>query len=296
MPGHIEKDRSWFWKIGSLVAILIIVYLFSDPISVFVKNHKWELLLTYVGLMLFISWVFSNWFQYHIENLRRSWYFLFIIGIAMFLGEKGFEESQWAIFGMLVSMFIFVDLAIFLTPMISKIAGAEFVPKGVQHMERTNKNMKLAIEKTQSKSQVFTTFVSRVLPDQFGTTIWESSVEYRDSLELFMEPYAQECHQRIAVLSIPDLDTFIRELGSSLGIQLNEEQKTTISNGEFLEISKQMNFIPFHKPNLYPVVIVVMTDKDVIHQIDVSNILNIAMIHSWYHATEDKEATVEETR
>lgn len=295
MPGDIEKDRSWLWKIGSLVVILIIVYVFSNPISVFVKNHKWELLLTYVGLMLFISWVFSNWFQYHIENLRRSWYFLFIIGIAMFLGEKGFEESQWAIFGMLVSMFIFVDLAIFLTPMISKIAGAEFVPKGVQHMERTNKNMKLAIEKTQSKSQVFTTFVSRVLPDQFGTTIWESSVEYRDSLELFMEPYAQECHQRIAVLNMPDINTFIRELGSSLGIQLNEEQKTAISNGEFLEISKQVNLIPFYKPNLYPVVIIVMTDKDVIHQIDVSNILNIAMIHSWYQAV-DEEATVEETR
>lgn len=296
MPGDMEKDRSWLWKIGGLIVILIMVYIFSDPISIFVMNHKWALLLTYVGLMLFVSWVFSNWFQYHIENLRRSWYFLFIIGIAMFLGEKGFEESQWAIFGMLVSMFIFVDLAIFLTPMISKIAGAEFVPKGVQHMERTNKNMKLAIEKTQSKSQVFTTFVSRVLPDQFGTTIWESSVEYRDSLELFMEPYAQECHQRIAVLNMPDIDTFIRELGSSLGIQLNEEQKTAISRGEFLEISKQVNLIPFHKPNLYPVVIVVMTDKDVIHQIDVSNILNIAMIHSWYQAIDDEQATVEETR
>lgn len=284
MQEEQQKNTRWILKIILPIVILILGFISASfwfqPSIDFINEHKWQLLLFYVATMIYISWMFYNWFQFHNENLRRSWYFLFIVGVALLLADKGFSDNQWSRFVLLVSMFIFVDLAIFLTPIISKIAGAEFSQKA-QSILKTNKNMEVTIEKINSKSKTFTTFISRMNHELIGTMRWSTIEEYKESLQQCLKPYSDSCHQRIHLYSYFDNDSLKNELGNTSNIQLSIPELEELNQGNYIQKEEKV-MVPFSIFPEYPLVILVEAKTDVVHTIDIANILNIATIHSWY--------------
>ena len=48
-----------------------------------------------LAVILYISWAFKDFFKNHKQNLRRTWYFFFIVGVVLLLNDTGFNVKEW---------------------------------------------------------------------------------------------------------------------------------------------------------------------------------------------------------
>jgi hypothetical protein len=58
--------------------------------------------------------------------------------------------------------------------------------------------------KTKWRSKIYTSILSRVKTEPFGTLDWSDSEDYRTSLENFLAYYGEACMQEITVLLKPN--------------------------------------------------------------------------------------------
>ncbi|MET3699851.1 type II toxin-antitoxin system toxin SpoIISA [Bacillus oleivorans] len=277
------QDDKKLWKLIAPIILILIFFLIKEiwgsEILLFFQENKWMLLFGFITIILYISWLFPFFFIKHKQNLRRTWYCLFILGIVLIINDNGFDETQWQRYALLAGMFIFVDLALFLTPNIKRIAGTEI--ESINEMENINEEMKKAIIQTKSRSKQFTSILDSIATSPFGSQEWNEIEEYRVSLEAFLYSYGEMCRQDITVLRKENDLEFLSELGTSIGIELIEEQFNQLNEECIVQINNYIVLIPLTKL-LHPVVIVIESQKDPVLQIDFDNIVNLSVIHSWY--------------
>ncbi|UQZ77682.1 sporulation protein SpoIISA [Niallia circulans] len=262
-----------------LIIVLFLVKLkWGNLIIDFINTNKWFLLIAFPAVILYISWTFKDFFKNHKQNFRRTWYFLFIVGIVLLLNHQGFNVKDWQRYTLLAGMFIFVDLTLFLTPSIKKIGGAEM--EQINEVENVNEEMKKVIVQTQSRSLQFTDILDRMETSSFQTQEWNEIEGYRHSLEDFLYSYGETCRQVIIVFRKDNDNNFKQEVGTILGVNLNEEQIESINNKTVVHINKQKALIPY-LDKLFPVVISIESEKEHVLDIDIDYIINLSLIHSW---------------
>ncbi|MCQ6282162.1 type II toxin-antitoxin system SpoIISA family toxin [Bacillus sp. EB600] len=262
-----------------LVTVLLIVKMkWGNVILSFTQENKWFILIGFSAIILYISWAFKDFFRRHKQNLRRTWYFFFIIGVVLLINHTGFNVKEWQRYTLLAGMFIFVDLAMFITPSIKKIGGAEM--EQINEVESVNEEMKKVIVQTQNRSLQFTDILDMMQISSFETQEWNEIENYRESLEDFLYSYGETCRQNITVFKKDNDNYFKQEVGTVLGVIITEEQMTTINAKTVVFINKQTALIPYLE-KVFPVVISIESEKEHVLDIDIDNIINLSLIHSW---------------
>ncbi|WP_156178042.1 type II toxin-antitoxin system SpoIISA family toxin [Bacillus sp. SA1-12] len=284
-----ETTKAWYQSDRFKVFIKIVVPIVIVAVLLFVMNqwnkavltfiikHKWLMLIGFTAAILYCSWAFSEFFNKQRQNLRRTWYFLFLIGIVFMLSETGFDAQKWQGYTLLAGMFIFVDLALFLTPSIKKIAGAEM--EQINEMENVNDEMKKVIVQTQNRSWQYTNILDRLDTSLFGTQQWFNIDEYRGSLEDFLSIYGETCRQSITVFKFDDQSFFKQEIGTVMGVDLTDKEIALLEEQKLLHIDRRTILIPYIE-RVFPVVISIFGEKDIL-DIDTDHIVNLSLIHSW---------------
>ncbi|WP_286133872.1 type II toxin-antitoxin system SpoIISA family toxin [Bacillus sp. AFS053548] len=261
-----------------ILLLFLLNMVFGDSIINFFQQNKWFILTVFLAIILYTSWVFKKFFNNQKQNLRRTWYFFFILGAVLLLNQRGFNVNKWQHFTLLAGMFIFVDLALFLTPTIKKIGGTEM--EQINEVENVNDVMKKIIVQTQNRSLQFTEILDMMKISSFETQEWNEIESYRKSLEDFLFTYGEICRHSITVFKKDKDINFKQEIGAVLGINITEEQLTSINEKTVIQINEQIALIPYLE-KIFPVVISIDSQKEPILDIDVDHVINLSLIHSW---------------
>lgn len=261
-----------------IIVLFLVKLIWGDSILSFTQKNKWFILIGFAAVILYISWAFEGFFKKHKQNLRRTWYFLFIIGVVLLLNQTGFNVQEWQRYTLLAGMFIFVDLALFLTPTIKKIGGAEM--EQINDVESINEEMQKVIVQTQNRSLQFTDILDRMQISSFETQEWNEIENYQESLEDFLYSYGETCRQNITVFKKNNDNFFRQEVGTILGVNITDEQMNSINEKVVVHIDKHTVLIPYLE-KIFPVVISIESEKEHVLDIDIDHIINLSMIHSW---------------
>src|SRR6476660_5695740 len=165
-------------------------------------------------------------------------------------------------------MLIFVDLAMFITPSIKKIGGAEM--EQINEVESVNEEMKKVIVQTQNRSLQFTDILDMMKISSFETQEWNEIESYQKSLEDFLYTYGETCRQNITVFKKDNDNYFKKEVGTILGVNLTKEQIESINDKTIVFINEQTVIIPY-LDKVFPVVISVESEKEPVLDIDVDH-------------------------
>jgi hypothetical protein len=300
MEGFQEDTEKWFDDprnkvilkifVPIILAILLLIVkeFWGESLLSFTQENKWFILTGFAAVILYISWAFKDFFTNHKQNLRRTWYFLFIVGIVLLLTQTGFTVKEWQRYTLLAAMFIFVDLALFLTPSIKKIGGAEM--EQINEVESVNDEMKKVIVQTQNRSLQFTYILDMMQIASFKTQEWDEIEVYQESLEDFLFSYGETCRQEITVFKKDNDHFFKQEVGTVLGVNLTEVQMNLLNDNIVVHIDKQTVLIPYFE-KVFPVVISIQSEKEHVLDIDIDHIINLCLIHTWLKKPEDEQPT-----
>ncbi|MEH7097257.1 type II toxin-antitoxin system SpoIISA family toxin [Neobacillus vireti] len=298
MEGIQEDTEKWFENprkkvilkifipIFLAIILLIVKKIWGDSLLSYTQEHKWFILTGFTAVILYISWAFKDFFSNHKQNLRRTWYFLFIVGIVLLLTQTGFNVKEWQRYTLLAAMFIFVDLALFLTPSIKKIGGAEM--EQINEVESVNEEMKKVIVQTQNRSLQFTNILDMMQISSFKTQEWDEIEVYQESLEDFLFSYGETCRQEITVFKKDHDHFFKQEVGTVLGVNLTDEQMNGLNDNIVVYVDKQTVLIPYLE-KVFPVVISIESEKEHVLDIDIDHIINLCLIHTWLKKPEDEQ-------
>jgi uncharacterized membrane protein SirB2 len=261
-----------------VIALMIIKKMWGDIILTFTQENKWFILTGFCAVILYINWAYKEFYKKNQQNLRKTWYFFFIVGVVLLLNETGFDLNEWKRYTLLACMFIFVDLSLFLTPSIKKIGGAEM--EQINEVESINDEMKKVIVQTQNRSLQFTDILDMMQISSFETQEWNEIESYQKSLEDFLYTYGETCRQNITVFKKDNDNHFKKEVGTVLGINLTKEQIHSITDKTIVFINEQTVIIPY-LDKVFPVVISIESEKEPVLDIDIDHVINLSLIHSW---------------
>ncbi|GIO24140.1 type II toxin-antitoxin system SpoIISA family toxin [Oceanobacillus sp. J11TS1] len=276
------------------ISVLLFVYIsvsYGSGIISFFQSNKWTLLICFILVIVLISWLFPSYFKNHKQNLRRTWYFLFIIGIVLIISGIGFDQEHWQKYALLAGMFIFVDLTIFLTPNIKKIGGAEI--EKINEVENINEEMKKTIIQTKNKGKQFTSILNRIDYSLFKSLEWDIE-EYCSSLTEFLSSYGDICNQNIIALNVEEKDEKLWDELGIMGLELSKSNKENLNKNNVVQLDNYTALIPFNDL-VFPVVILIKSNRDSILQIDFDHVINLVLIHSWYKKSDSLTETIEDS-
>ena len=289
-----ESEKGYLNKmfLKTVIPIILVIVLFiikkvwGDFILSFTQENKWFMLTGFCAVILYISWTFKDFYKKNQQNLRKTWYFFFIVGVVLLLNETGFDLNEWKRYTLLACMFIFVDLSLFLTPSIKKIGGAEM--EQINEVESINDEMKKVIVQTQNRSLQFTDILDMMQISSFETQEWNEIESYQKSLEDFLYTYGEICRQNITVLKKDNDNYFKQEVGTVLGVNLTKEQMQSINDKTIVFINEQTVIIPY-LDKVFPVVISIESEKEPVLDIDIDHIINLSLIHSWLEKPQEEQ-------
>lgn len=231
-----------------------------------------------MGIVLF-AWLKEDVFEDNKQKIRKTWYGLFAVSVGAFIVYKnGITNADWKVLLLYVSMFVFVDIAVILTPSISKIWGAE-----LNNVERTSQTLRSNIVMMKKKSEVFTDIIQNISPDLFKSEVWDTNDDYLDSLAEFLNAYEIYNDFTIAVYSYEnnDITNTHQKIGAQFGIELDESQKESLKNQKSISINDQVAIISVNI--IISTVIVIKTNKKVLlNEMDYMNVYNLSVIHSYF--------------
>ncbi|MFD1736184.1 type II toxin-antitoxin system SpoIISA family toxin [Bacillus salitolerans] len=263
--------------IGFILSILFVRTGWGTSTLSFIQDNKYLMLLLITTLIVYLSWTEPVFFREYKQNLRRSWYFFFFVGMIILINETGFDTANWQRYLYLAGMFIFVDLALFLTPLIKKFGGAEV--ENVQDIDNVNTAIRKQIKLEYGKAEVFKDLLSRLPRERFLRKDWDNVSDYCIDLEESLSHYGEACMLEILVFPESEVKT-PTQFKTVLGVDVDEEMEKKIVNGDIVQVNNQLILIPFTQ-ELYPVIIAVTSPRQPITNIDVSNIISLSVINSW---------------
>ncbi|PEP60064.1 MULTISPECIES: type II toxin-antitoxin system SpoIISA family toxin [Bacillus] len=225
--------------------------------------------------LIFFYWKNEELYEEKKQLIRKTWYGVFITSVTMYLMMKGIDLTLWKNILMFVAMVVFVDIAFILTPNISEIWGAKFSDIG-----KTVQSIKRSLIASKARGEIYTTIIQNVNPAAFGTMEWQTETEYAQSLNVFLDTYAEKIGAKIVVFVTEDeLNTNFRGIRSQFSItvpvehieQLNEQKAVQVEN---------VGIIP--AKTVKDVCIVIDGQKNNLQDRDFENVYNLTIHHSYF--------------
>jgi hypothetical protein len=238
-----------------------------------------------------------------IWKLRKVLYvlFLIVISIGIVLGYVDFRD--WKILLQLTAIIIFVDLAVFQTPSITKIWNAEF-----QHRSKIEKTIEVNVEfiaSTGMKLQIFSDAIKKT-EDYFDpiSTIPNNWNSYQRELKRYLSLYTSEFRFRLELfpfqLGVDEAETrqridrafsqletlFLYEVDDTPGKEnqpgLRTQTLNSLANGvgSIIEKDKLIVIPIFSQRN--SLMGIRANDASRIDEVDITNIVNMVRIFDWY--------------
>lgn len=188
---------------------------------------------------------------------------------------KGIDLTLWKNILMFVAMVIFVDIAFILTPNISEIWGAKFSDIG-----RTVQSIKRSLIASKARGEIYTTLIQNVNPAAFGRMEWRTEAEYAESLNAFLDTYAEKIGAKVVVFVASDeLNTNFRGVRSQFSIMLPLEHIEKLNEQKAVQV-ENVGIIPVKI--LKDVFIVIDGQKNNLQDRDFENVYNLTIHHSYF--------------
>src|SRR5213080_5437865 len=117
MEGNQAESEKWYKNphnkmilkivipIILVIVLLIVKMRWGNAILLFTQENNWFILTGVLAIILYISWTFKDFFRKHKQNLRRTWYFFFIVGVVLLINRTGFNVKEWQRYILLAGMF-----------------------------------------------------------------------------------------------------------------------------------------------------------------------------------------------
>lgn len=241
----------------------------------FIEKFKWIVPICFLVYSLYLSWFKTSVYEELTHNLRKTWYFLLIFAMGIHFNAVGFNAKDWQDYLLYVSIFVFVDLAIFQTPRISKIWGTELTA-----IEKNNKDLTKTIEMGKARDANFSAVIRSMNPNYFKQVDMNTSAKYLNSLGSIMNLYANLCDYKIDVYQNNNPQVLMQQLTTQYGIKISQEQYDEL-NVEKGVLQPETNMVMVATSIVENIVIVVTSQKSIMLDNDISNVYDLAIIHSW---------------
>ncbi|KFM98677.1 stage II sporulation protein SB [Bacillus clarus] len=226
--------------------------------------------------LIFFYWKNEELYEEKKQLIRKTWYGLFITSVTVYFMIKGIDLTLWKNLLMFTAMVIFVDIAFILTPNISEIWGAKFSDIG-----KTVQSIKRSLIASKARGEIYTTIIQNVNPVAFKTMQWHTEEEYTQSLNAFLDTYAEQIGAKIVVfVAASELNTNFRGIRSQFSIsvplehieQLNEQKAVQVEN---------IGIIP--AKIVKDVYIIIDGKKNHLQDRDFENVYNLTIHHSYFN-------------
>ncbi|WP_407272039.1 type II toxin-antitoxin system SpoIISA family toxin [Radiobacillus sp. PE A8.2] len=149
----------------------------------------------------------SEWYKYNKQKFRRSLYAIYFIVMAVRFFVEPFTVDDWQVIIMTATIIIFVDIAIFNTPIVLKIGKAE-----LQHQEEL-------VDYLESNKQQAQAFLDRVIACsdkiQDAANIYDkipSHIPFKERLRMFLSDYTSEFEFEVNIYVIKSSFSNIDEI------------------------------------------------------------------------------------
>lgn len=259
------------------IGLSVVSILFT--VGMYIMKFIWLIPMMFLIYSMYLIWFKKDYFDGLIYKLRKTWYFLLVIALGIHFITTGFNAKEWKDFIMYVSAFVFVDLAIFQTPTISKLWGAEF--GSLQKIVENTKELQNEIHIGSARSELFIEMIERVDVDALRNVTWSTPREYFDSLELFLDSYCDSIDQVIEVYDASDTLLFVNKMKNKYNIDFTEEQLNGLRKiGNPVQLNESQLLYSFNE--IYPIIIFVKAKKSAIHQVDIANLYSMSLLHTWF--------------
>ncbi|WP_026677121.1 type II toxin-antitoxin system SpoIISA family toxin [Fictibacillus gelatini] len=212
------------------------------------------------------------------QLFRRIWYLFLIIAFICYFMVNGLDLKLWRDMLIIVSMFIFVDIAIFLTPSISKIWGAELI---LDEVVKTSKELEEKVTSTNAKIDLFSDILGRINTDDLKSISWKTEDDYIDDLQSFLQVYSNQCFQEVYVINYQNKVEVVQST-RILGFHLENAHLESLEETGIIQIDDQIAIMLIKI--VYPVIIIAKAQQKSIQDVDFVNLINMATIHSWHKA------------
>jgi hypothetical protein len=229
-------------------------------------------------------------------GLRKTFYVMYLTLIAIGIVVGYIDFRDWKLLTQLTALIVFVDLAVFQTPSITKIWNAEF-----HHRVKIEKTIEVNMEfinSTTTKIDVFSNVINQTedyfAPKEETLNGWRA---YRQELKEYLHLYTSNFRFRIELFSfkIDDQDENTKqnitnalkqaEVFHSYKIENTDFRKQIVEklfNGEspILDLGKLIVIPIFEGKSL--LLTLKSGDGTKVDEVDVSHLLNLCRIFNWY--------------
>lgn len=161
--------------------------------------------LVFLVASLIYYFVNTDHYMDNLQAIRKSYYIavLLVIGVGLIIGD--FKViMDWKSLSLIGIAMIFIDLAVFSTPDISKIGNAEF--RGSLHVRNAIKTSKELIDASANKVKKFTEVISKTA-GYFETLSRPTDLdEYKNEMRKYLNLYADTFQSNVSIFDFAMID------------------------------------------------------------------------------------------
>lgn len=267
-------------------------------------------ILVFLIASLIYYFVNTDHYMDNLQAIRKSYYItvLLIIGVGLIIGDVK-VIMDWKSLSLIGIAMIFIDLAVFSTPDISKIGNAEF--KGSPYVRNAIKKNKELIDASANKVQKFNEVIFKTAGYFEPLNQPTNLDEYKNQMRKYLNLYADTFQSNVSIFDfdmIDDEELLMKNIEKSFGsaeLCYNKHIKDAEWRSELIQnllkgvaiqfVNKdETNLLPKTKESLRKVFIVayygesynmligIHSDFVELNAVDASHILSLAQIFDWH--------------
>lgn len=282
---------------GFLVVFAIIIFIAYRT----VKEPELFLsavMMIYLGLTFIIFLFRTEDYWMNMEAFRKAFYGLFVVLIFIAAINNIFNISNWQLLLQMTAAAIFIDLAVFQTPGISKIWNAEF-NKEKQPRKILSDNTRLVKNNT-TKALAFHKIISVSIDNYRSIPPYENWTEHEKVLLSFFTHYTQnlKLHVHMLELQFNDMDgvynsvngTFL-DMMNYYGIEKTNDDEWNafierLDSGKQVVIEtdakEKVALMTFYGTNFGFLLSVVGKGEIEVNEVDAMYLINMSHIIEWH--------------
>lgn len=141
-------------------------------------------------------------------------------------------------------------------------------------------SIKRSLIASKARGEIYTTLIQNVNPAAFGRMEWRTEAEYAESLNAFLDTYAEKIGAKVVVFVASDeLNTNFRGVRSQFSIMLPLEHIEKLNEQKAVQV-ENVGIIPVKI--LKDVFIVIDGQKNNLQDRDFENVYNLTIHHSYF--------------
>lgn len=259
----------------SVLGILTVLF----KIGSFIAKFKWIVPMMYLAYVVYLSWKKKVLFDKQIHNLRKVWYLILIFAFGIDFIANGFQAKEWQTILLYVSIFVFGDLAVFQTPTISKLWGAEF--SNLQKIEDNTNELEKQANIGDARGGLYVELVEQIDDSLLKQIDMSTFALYQDSFETFIDSYCDVIGSQVDTFDGSDVQAFSTRFYHKYGIRLTDEQLDDLKiEGKMVLLNAKQ--VLYFSNKVFPIITFVSSEKNTIHSTDLVNLYSMTLIHTWF--------------